>query len=68
MPAWRGSLHLVTPINSTHEPVAELLRHYSDDPNESPGVARISLAETLRLGDDPLHILPYLAGLGHAIS
>ena len=36
----------------------------SDEPRDVP---RVSLAEALRRGDDPLHILPYLAGLGLAV-
>ena len=34
-------------------------------PREAP---RVSLAEALRGGDDPLHILPYLAGLGLTVG
>jgi hypothetical protein len=46
------------------ETLAALLRRYSGDQDEALDVPRISLAEALRTGDDPLHILPYLAGLG----
>lgn len=54
-------------MSTTHEPFAALLRRYCDDPDEPPDVPRVSFAEALRQGDDRLHILPYLAGLGLAI-
>ena len=54
-------------MSTTHEPLADLLRRYSDDPDEPPDALRVSFAEALRRGDDPLHILPYLAGLGLAV-
>ena len=49
------------------ETLAALLRRYShdDDPVEVP---RVSFADALRRGDDPLHVLPYLAGLGHTVG
>jgi hypothetical protein len=46
------------------ETLAVLLRRYCEDCLEPHNVPRVSLAEAVRLGDDPLHILPYLAGLG----
>ena len=54
-------------MSTTHEPLAALLRRYRDDSDEPRDVPRVSLAEALRRGDDPLHILPYLTGLGLAI-
>ena len=55
-------------MSTTHEPLAALLRRYCDDRDEPRDVPRVSLAEALRDGDDPLHILPYLAGLGLAVG
>ena len=52
----------------TPEPLAALLRRYSDDPDAPPEVPRLSLAGALRDGDDPLHILSYLAGLGLTVQ
>ena len=54
-------------MSATPEPLAALLRRYTDDPDEPPDVPRVSFAEAMRRGDDPLHILPYLAGLGLAV-
>ena len=45
------------------ETLAALLRRYCDD-DEPRDVPRVSLAEALRTGTDPLRILAYLAGLG----
>jgi hypothetical protein len=51
------------------EPFAELLRRYRDGDDDEPGeVHRVSFAEAARSGDDPLHILKYLTGLGLAIN
>ena len=53
------------------EPLASLLLRYRHDDRDSAGdgrVARVSFAEAIRRGDDPLHVLPYLAGLGLAIE
>jgi hypothetical protein len=49
------------------ETLAALLRRYRDPQDEPRDIPRVSLAEALRCGDDPLHILPYLAGLGTTI-
>lgn len=49
------------------ETLAALLRRYRGDHDEPRDVPRISLAEAVRRGDDPLHVLPYLAGLGLAV-
>jgi hypothetical protein len=54
-------------MSTTHETLAAVLRRYCDDPDDLPDVPRFSFAEAVRQGDDPLHILPYLAGLGLAI-
>ncbi len=50
-------------MTETTETLDALLRRYcdQDDPRDVP---RVSLAEAIREGDDPLHILPYLAGVG----
>jgi hypothetical protein len=51
------------------ETFAALLRRYRDGDGDEPGeVHRVSFAEAARSGDDPLHILKYLAGLGLAIA
>ena len=52
----------------TTETLAALLRRYCDANDEPRDVPRINLAEAVRRGDDPLHILPYLAGLGLAVG
>ena len=46
------------------ETLAALLRRHCADHDEPRDVPRVSLADALRDGDDPLHIIPYLAGLG----
>ena len=46
------------------ETLAALLRRHRDDPDEPLDVPRVSLAEALRRGDDPYHLLPYLPDLG----
>jgi hypothetical protein len=46
------------------ETLAELLRRYCDEHDEPRDVPRISIAEAVRNGDDPLHIIPYFANLG----
>jgi hypothetical protein len=53
-------------MNATPEPLAALLRRYCDD-DGPPDVPRVSLADALRDGDDPLHIVPYFASLGLAL-
>ena len=50
------------------ETLAALLRRHCDDQDEPPDVARIGLAAAIRAGDDPLHIIPYLATLGHTVA
>jgi hypothetical protein len=46
------------------ETLAALLRRYRDDADDPPELPRVSLAEAVRRGDDPLHIIPYLPSLG----
>ena len=46
------------------ETLAALLRRYHDDHDEPRDVPRISIAAAVRAGDDPLHVIPYMAGLG----
>ena len=48
----------------TTETLAALLRRYCDQNDEPRDVPRVRLADAVRRGDDPLHIIPYLAGLG----
>ena len=48
----------------TTETLAALLRRYCDQNDEPGDVPRVSLADAVRRGDDPLHIIPYFAGLG----
>lgn len=48
--------------------LAALLREYCGEHDEPRDVPRVSLAEALRSGDDPLHVLPYMAGLGMAVG
>ena len=55
-------------MSTTHETLAALLRRYCDDHDEPRDMSRVSLAEALRDGDDPLHIIPYLAGLGLTVE
>jgi hypothetical protein len=50
------------------ETLAALLLRHCDDQDEPPDVARIGLAAAIRAGDDPLHIIPYLATLGRAVA
>jgi hypothetical protein len=50
------------------ETLAALLRRYCDPHDEPREVPRVSLAEAVRLGDDPLHLLPYFASLGMAVQ
>jgi len=51
-------------MSTTHETLAALLRRYCDDGDEPPDVHRVSLAQAVRDGDDPLHIVHYFASLG----
>src|ERR1700722_15163385 len=58
-----GGPRMTDPIES----LAALLRRYRDDADDPPDVPRVSLAEALRAGDDPLHVVPYLASLGLSV-
>lgn len=49
------------------ETLAALLRRYRVDNDDPGGVPRVSFADAARQGDDPLHILPYLTGLGLSV-
>ena len=46
------------------ETLAALLRRYCDQNDVPRDVPRVSLADAVRQGDDPLHIIPYFASLG----
>jgi hypothetical protein len=50
------------------ETLGALLRRYCEDFDEPRDVARVSLADAIRRGSDPLNLLPYLAGLGIAVA
>ncbi|GAB0115739.1 hypothetical protein [Acidisoma sp. C75] len=51
-------------METAQEPLSALLRRYADETGEPRDVPRISFEEAVARGDDPLHVLPYLAGLG----
>lgn len=51
-------------MRTTHETFAALLRRYCADHDEPRDVPRVSLAEAVRDGDEPLHIIAYFASLG----
>ncbi len=55
-------------MGTTHKPLAALLRRYSDEPDDPPDVQRVSLAPALARGDDHLHVLSYLPGLGLTVQ
>lgn len=55
-------------MHDTTEPLAALLRRYCADNDEPRDVPKVSLADAIRRGDDPLHILPYLAGIGVPVA
>ena len=50
-------------MSDAPETLAALLRRYCDQPGGPLDVPRVSLADAVRRGDDPLHILPYFATL-----
>lgn len=50
------------------ETLASLIGRYLDPDGTPVQVPRVSLSAALREGDDPLHILRYLAGLGLSVS
>jgi len=51
-------------METTTETLAALLARYCGEHDGPRDVPRVSLAEAVRAGDDPLHVIPYLAGLG----
>ncbi len=56
-----------TPPENSHETLETLLRRYSGNEEPQP-IPRIRFADALRQFDDPLHILPYLAGVGITVT
>ena len=56
-----------TPTPNNYEPLDSLLRRYSGVEEPQP-IPRIRFDEALRQFDDPLHILPYLAGVGITVT
>ena len=56
-----------TPDNHQHETLDTLLRRYSGNEEPQP-IPRIGFDDALRQFDDPLHILPYLAGVGITVT
>ncbi len=55
-------------MDNPKETLASLIGRYADPDEPAPTVPRVSLAAALRLGDDPLHVLPYLASLGIGVA
>ena len=55
-------------METPQETLASLIGRYADPDQPPADVPRVSLAKALRDGDDPLHILAYLAGLGLDVS
>jgi hypothetical protein len=51
-------------VSNPTETLTALLRRYCDQQDEPRDVPRISLADAVHRGDDPLHIIPYFATLG----
>jgi len=51
-------------MNTATETLGALLQRYAIDNDEPRDVLRVRFDEAMRRGDDPLHTLPYLAGLG----
>lgn len=47
---------------------AELCLRYTEDPDDPPDVTVITFAEAIGQGDDCLHIISYLAGLGVRVT
>ena len=60
------ALDNTTPENQ-YETLDTLLRRYSGNEEPQP-IPRIRFDDALRQFDDPLHILPYLAGVGVAVT
>ncbi len=55
-------------MDTAQESLATVVGRYADPDGPPPDITRVSFALALREGDDPLHILPYLAGLGLAVT
>ncbi|HEY1857325.1 hypothetical protein [Acidocella sp.] len=54
-------------MNTATETLGALLQRYAGDNDEPRDVPRVRFDEAMQSGDDPLHILPYLTGLGIAV-
>ena len=50
------------------ETLDALLRRFGDDDGGTGEIPTVSLADAIHRGDDPLHLLPYLASLGMKVS
>jgi hypothetical protein len=50
------------------EPLSALLRRYAGENDEPCDVPRVRFDEAVKRGDDPLHILPYLASVGIVVE
>ena len=50
-------------MSTKHETLAALLRRYCDD-DDPPDIPRVSLAQAVRDGDDPIQVARYFASLG----
>jgi hypothetical protein len=55
-------------MNSATETLGALLQRYAGDNDEPRDVPRVRFDEAVKRGDDPLHILPYLASLGIVVE
>lgn len=51
-------------METAQEGFATVVGRYADPDSPPPEIPRVSFALALKSGDDPLHILPYPAGLG----
>lgn len=50
------------------ETLGALLRRFADDHGDPAEVPSVSLSDAIQQGDDPLHLLPYLASLGMQVA
>lgn len=55
-------------MESPQETLALLISRFSDPDSPLVQAPSVSLSAALREGDDPLHILPYMASLGLSVS
>ena len=55
-------------MNTAPEPLRALLQRYAGENDEPRDVPRVRFDEAVKRGDDPHHILPYLASLGIAVE